>query len=140
MNAPQLTELQQRILRAVLDRVIPPDDYAGAWDAGVGDYLALQFQRDLAPQVEVYRAGLDGLEAEAKARFQSSFTDLTDAHQDTILSHIEAGEVLTSWPVPPMPFFELLVNNTAEGYYSEPQQGGNRGAVSWTMTGFEEHG
>jgi hypothetical protein len=32
----------------------------------------------------------------------------------------------------------MLVNTTAEGYYSEPQQGGNRGAISWLMTGFEE--
>jgi hypothetical protein len=32
----------------------------------------------------------------------------------------------------------MLVNTAAEGYYSEPQQGGNRGAISWVMTGFEE--
>jgi hypothetical protein len=46
--------------------------------------------------------------------------------------------VKTSWPIPPSRFFEMLVNTTAEGYYSEPQQGGNRGAISWVMTGFEE--
>jgi hypothetical protein len=31
----------------------------------------------------------------------------------------------------------MLVNTTAEGYYSEPQQGGNRRGISWVMTGFE---
>jgi hypothetical protein len=30
------------------------------------------------------------------------------------------------------------VNTTAEGYYSDPQQGANRGRASWVMTGFEE--
>jgi len=32
----------------------------------------------------------------------------------------------------------MLVNTTAEGYYSDPEQGGNRGRASWVMTGFED--
>ena len=137
MRVENLTEVQQETLRAVIDRIVPPDDFAGAWDAGVGEYLARQFERDLAPQLEVYCAGLDGIEAEAWMRFQSSFASLTMDQQDTTLRQIEAGEVLASWSVPPTRFFELLVNTTAEGYYSEPEQGGNRGAISWAMTGFE---
>ena len=31
-----------------MDRLIPPDEDPGAWDAGVGDYLAAQFENDLA--------------------------------------------------------------------------------------------
>jgi gluconate 2-dehydrogenase gamma chain len=137
MSVFNLTEVQQQTLRAVIDRIIPPDDFAGAWDAGVGGYLTRQFESDLAPQLEVYCAGLDGIEAEAALRFQSSFASLTVEQQNTTLHKIEAGEVLASWSVPPARFFELLVNTTAEGYYSEPEQGGNRGAISWAMTGFE---
>lgn len=135
---PQLTELQQQTLRAAVDRIIPPDDYPGAWDAGIGDYLARQFEGDLALQLDLFRVGLDGLEAEALARFNSRFVNLTVDQQDTALAHIETGEVLTLWSIPPARFFELLVNTTAEGYYSEPEQGGNRAAISWVMTGFEE--
>jgi gluconate 2-dehydrogenase gamma chain len=140
MSVPKLTEVQQQTLRAAMDRIIPSDDYPGAWDAGVGNYLAIQFQRDLVPHLQTYRAGLDGIDAEARARFQSSFANLTASQQDTTLGRIEAGEVLASWAVPPARFFELLVNTTAEGYYSEPEQGGNRGAISWAMIGFDEHG
>lgn len=125
-------------MRAAVDRIIPPDDYPGAWAAGVGDYLARQFEGDLALQLNLFTAGLDGLEAEALARFDSRFVNLTLDQQDTCLAHIETGEVLTLWSVPPPRFFELLVNTTAEGYYSEPEQGGNRAAISWAMTGFEE--
>jgi len=132
-----LTEVQQETLRAVIDRIVPADDFAGASEAGVDEYLARQFKRDLAAQLEVYCSGLDGIEAEAQMRFQSSFATLTLDQQDTTLRQIEAGEILASWSVPPIPFFELLVNTTAEGYYSEPEQGGNRGAISWAMTGFE---
>jgi hypothetical protein len=74
---PQLTELQQQTLRAAVDRIIPPDDYPGGWDAGVGDYLARQFEGDLALKLEIFTAGLDGLEAEALARFNSRFANLT---------------------------------------------------------------
>jgi len=48
------------------------------------------------------------------------------------------GDVKTTWSISPSRFFEMLVNTTAEGFYSDPQQGGNRNAVSWTMTGFED--
>jgi hypothetical protein len=133
-----LTEIQQQTLRAAVDRIIPPDDYPGAWDAGIGDYLARQFEGDLALQLDLFTVGLDGLEAEALARFNSRFVTLTFEQQDTALAHIETGQVLTLWSIPPARFFELLVNTTAEGYYSEPEQGGNRAAVSWAMTGFEE--
>ncbi|SRR6266498_4427734 len=134
----RLTGEQQEILRAVVDRIIPPDDYPGAWQAGVGNYLARQFEGDLQPVLEDYCAGLTALEAEAVARFRQSFILLTGEEQDFVLRRIEAGEVLTSWDVSPSRFFNLLVNTTAEGFYSDQEQGGNRERVSWAMTGFEE--
>lgn len=126
-----------RILRAVLDCLIPADDYPGAWDAGGADYLVRQFNRDLAGQRDFYCLGLDAVEAESQARFQSSFTQLTAAQQTEILESVESGNVATTWQVSPPSFFTLLVNTTAEGYYSNPEQGGNRGSRSWLMTGFE---
>jgi len=134
----RLTENQQHTLRAAIERIIPADDYPGASDSGVGDYLARQFEGDLSPMLGDYGAGLTALEAESTARFHQNFVSLTEEDQDTLLSHIEAGEVLTEWKVLPGRFFRLLVNTTAEGFYSEPEQGGNRNAVSWDMTGFEE--
>jgi hypothetical protein len=133
-----LTNDQWCTLRAALERIIPPDEYPGAWECGVGEYLARQFDRDLRPRLDDYRDGLTALEAESVARFQQGFITLTEEEQDTLLSHIEAGEVVANWNVLPGRFFSLLVNATAEGFYSEPEQGGNRNAVSWEMVGFEE--
>ncbi|MFL6208624.1 MAG: gluconate 2-dehydrogenase subunit 3 family protein [Pyrinomonadaceae bacterium] len=134
----RLTKEEEQILRAAVDRVIPPDDYPGAWQAGVGDYLARQFAGDLSPVLDIYRAGLRALDAEASARFGQGFALLTTAQQDEVLRHVEAGALLTTWEVSPARFFDLLVNTTAEGFYSDPAQGGNRDNVSWLMTGFEE--
>lgn len=135
----KLTEQQEQTLRAAVDRLIPSDDYPGAWESGVGDYLARQFEGDLRPVFDDYCAGLTALEAESAARFQQSFSRLSSGDQDTLLALTEAGEVLTAWDVVPHRFFNLLVNTTAEGFYSEPEQGGNRNAASWAMTGFEAH-
>jgi hypothetical protein len=134
----KLTEQQQQTLRAAVDRVIPPDDYPGAWQSGVGDYLARQFESDLSEVFADYCTGLTALDAESVARFQQSFGQLSERDQDHVLTLVEAGEVITTWDVRPGLFFNLLVNTTAEGFYSEPDQGGNRNRVSWAMTGFEE--
>jgi len=134
----KLTEQQQQTLRAAVDRIIPPDDYPGAWQSGVGDYLARQLEGDLRPVFDDYSNGLTALEAESHARFQQSFTRLSEADQDAVLGLVESGEVLSTWDVAPGTFFNLLVRTTAEGFYSEPEQGGNRNAISWNMVGFED--
>ena len=41
------SERQAATLRALVDRLIPADDFPGGWEAGVGDYLEGQFERDL---------------------------------------------------------------------------------------------
>ena len=116
--------------------MIPPDDFPGAYEAGVCDYLERLLQPDLANQAEFFRAGIEAIEAESFVRFDRPFANISPAEQRAMLAAIESGAVKASWPIPPSRFFEMLVNTTAEGYYSEPEQGGNRGAVSWAMTGF----
>ncbi|MDQ2996566.1 MAG: gluconate 2-dehydrogenase subunit 3 family protein [Chloroflexota bacterium] len=135
-----LTELQHATLHALVDRIIPADDFPSGWQAGVGDYLAGQFERDLRPQLERYRAGLDALDAEAQANNGARFAELDAAAQDALLRRVEAGTVATSWPINPAAFFQAAIEHAMEGFYSDPGNGGNRDGVSWRMIGFEVHG
>ncbi len=123
-------------LRSLMDRIIPPDEDLGAWDAGVGDYLARQFNHDLHDYLETYRVGLEALEAEALSSAQAGFTALPTAEQDALLRRIEAGDVVHSWPIDPARFFQAVVQHVVEGYYSDPGNGGNRDAGAWRMIGF----
>jgi len=125
-------------LRAVIDCLIPADDFPGAYDAGVCDYIEQLFQRDLAEHAEFFRAGIDAIDIEALATYNAPFAVLTCDQQMLILENIESGAVKTTWRIARARFFTMLVNITAEGYYSDPQQGGNRGRASWVMTGFED--
>ena len=131
-----LTTSHWNILRSLMNRIIPQDDFPDAWEAGVGDYLRRQFERDLHRQVETYRLGLEALEAESQALAGKSFTDLDSFMQDTILTRLETGQALAPWTVNPTEFFHMVIEHVMEGYYSDPGNGGNRNAIAWKMIRF----
>ena len=133
----RFTPQEQIALRAVVDRLLPPDQDPGAWDAGAEEYLARQLDGDLHQMRESVTSGLAALDAEARVRWGSVFASLTADAQDDLLHDIEKGAVRAAWPTAPAAFIALLVRTTAEGFYSDPAQGGNRGGVSWIMTGFD---
>ncbi|MCS6775878.1 MAG: gluconate 2-dehydrogenase subunit 3 family protein [Chloroherpetonaceae bacterium] len=131
-----MTEVHWQTLRAVMDRVVPPDDFPGAWDAGVGEYLRRQLARDLKHLALLYDLGLEAIDAEARARHGSAFAALTAAEQDAILRDVESGRVVAFWPVEPGRFFRMLVEHVQEGFYADPGNGGNRDGVAWRMIGY----
>jgi hypothetical protein len=134
------SERQLATLRALVDRIIPADDFPSGWQAGVGDYLAGQFERDLRAQLDRYRVGLDGLDAEARATMGAGFAELDEARQDALLRQVETGQVTTIWPIDPAAFFHDAVEHAMEGFYGDPGNGGNRDGASWRMIGFEVRG
>lgn len=131
------SERQMMLLRALVDRMIPPDQDAGGWQAGVGDYLLRQLAGDLRDLVNTYRVGLDALDAEARRVCGQAFDHLPASLQDDLLRKIEAGNVETVWALDPALFFTMVVNHCAEGFYSNPENGGNKNQVAWHMIGFE---
>jgi hypothetical protein len=134
-----LTTQQLNTLRAIADRIIPADDSPSAWEAGVGDYLLKQFERDLKDAVDLYRAGLNGLDAEALLSMGASFAALSSDAKDILLRQIETGTVKASWHTDPAPFFQTVIEHVMEGYYSDSGNGGNRNHTAWDMIGFTAH-
>lgn len=124
-------------LRAVIDRLIPADDFPAGWAGGVESYLATHWQGDLARFGPLIESGLTALIAEAQQQYGTSFVDLITAQQDLLLSALEKGQTASTWSVDPAQWLETLVNLAAEGYYSNPENGGNPDARSWQMVGFE---
>lgn len=113
-----MSGLDPAVLRAVLDTIIPPDRDPGATDLGVDDFvLAILAQERTAEAPEIW-AGL--------ARLGPGFVGL-DA----------AGRLARIEQVAAEPWFVLLAELAAEGYYADPGNGGNRGARSWAMVGYE---
>ena len=131
-----LTANQWRTLAALIDCIIPADDYPSGWQAGVGDYLARQWASDLAEALPHYRQGLDALEAEARLQFAHSFAELSPNTQGNLLYQIEADVVQSPWPISPSGFFKMVIEHAHEGYYSDPGNGGNHDSIAWQMVGY----
>lgn len=146
---------------AAVARLIPSDATGpGAIEAGVPEFIDRQmdqvfghgalwymqgpfvetapefgYQAKLPPR-DVYRAGIAATDEHCKKTFSGkTFAQLDASQQDTLLKALESGElkfdILSS-----KTFFGFLLQNTKEGYLSDPMHGGNKDASAWKMIGF----
>ena len=128
---------QTETLQALVDTIIPEDDFAGGWDAGVDTYLLRQFEGDLSELLTLHRQWLGDLNGEAAAVTGRSFAELNLANRTSLLEAIEAGDIQSRWEVEPSTLFAKLVEHCTEGFYADPGNGGNRNGIAWKMVGFE---
>jgi len=128
----------ERNLQALVDRIIPGDDYPSGWQAGVGDFIRAILTTDLVASAPLIDAGLDLLAREAHTRHQGlDFADLPPAAQDRLIGDLLEGRTTVAWgATAPDEFARLIVRLAAQGFYGDPGNGGNRDAVSWAMIGY----
>lgn len=154
------TEEQARFVTAAVDRLIPADvefagavgagvpqfidgQLAGAWGAGERLYRHAPFAEGTPEQgyqlpftpAELYRTALPATARWVQAAYRQPFEALDGALQDEALGRLETGEAGFD-DVPSAIFFETLLANTIEGFFSDPMYGGNRDMVGWRMVGF----
>src|SRR4051794_26892764 len=116
------------LVTAVIDRLIPPDAYPSAGQAGVAGQLATQAATDLRQTWhDLLGPGFAALTGEAGPR---GFAALAEDERDALLTAIAAGRTATAWPVDAAEFHATLLRLTCEHYY------GTRGAASWSMLGY----
>jgi len=85
---------------------------------------------------ETYRAGIRAVNDYCRVRFSGkAFNQLAPADQDQLLAALEKGEPELQG-VPAKDFFAMLLQNTIEGFFSDPLYGGNRDMVGWKLIGF----
>jgi hypothetical protein len=72
-------------LRKLSELIMPPmNGNSGALEAGAPEFLDFLIGRSPAARQQIYRAGLDALNAQARKRFQKTFAE-TDAAQSAVL-------------------------------------------------------
>jgi choline dehydrogenase-like flavoprotein len=102
--------MDEALLAVVVDRIMPGDRDPGAIALGALDYLKRHFV-DRPADAALIAAGL--AELVASSANELDLAALAD-----------------------LPWFRLLTELVAEGVYSDPGNGGNRDAASWTMIGY----
>ena len=101
-----------------------------------GDEIARYgFQSMLTPQ-EIYRRGIEFVDAYAQSLFQNDFIDLTPEQQDQILTDMDEDEATGFEGPTGRAFFMQLRNHTIEGMFGDPMYGGNRDLVGWKLIGY----
>ncbi|MBN3787536.1 gluconate 2-dehydrogenase subunit 3 family protein [Burkholderia sp. Ac-20353] len=146
---------------AAVDRLIPHDDEGpGALDLNVPVFIDRQletgygyaahwymqgpfragsplfgYQSQLTPR-ELYRAGIQAVNAQCMREFAGKrFADLPVEERTRVLASLESGAMAFD-DISSMDFFAFLLENTREGYLSDPIHGGNLEMGSWRMIGF----
>ena len=93
------------------------------------------FQSPLTPAL-AYRKGLAGLAAHVAGNFGGrKIPQLSPEELDRLLTALEKREV-NSPAFNGSEIFELIFNNTMEGFFADPIYGGNRDMVAWKLIGF----
>jgi hypothetical protein len=93
------------------------------------------YQSVLSPQ-EVYRRGLEFVDAYAQEQFEQDFVDLDAGQQDEILTAMDE-DTATGFEGPSArAFFTQLRNDTIEGMFGDPMYDGNRDLVGWKLIGY----
>jgi gluconate 2-dehydrogenase gamma chain len=150
-------------VEAIVDRLIPPDRLSvGGKEAGCAVFIDRQlagafgkssrlymkgpfatglptqgYQGELTPEGR-YRDGLRALNDHCRAAHGKNFAAMAPAEQDAVLSGLEAGKIdlKLAQGLSTRAFFELILQNTMEGFFADPLYGGNKGMAGWKMLGF----
>lgn len=148
-------------VEALVDRLIPPDQqWSGGKDAGCAVYIDRQLagpygnsrglymrppfqegdkqqgpQSPLTPAMR-YRQSLAALDESCRARFAGkAFAEIPPDQQDSVISGLEKASVQLPG-ASGRGFFDLLLENTQEGFFADPIYGGNKDMIGWKMIGF----
>jgi gluconate 2-dehydrogenase gamma chain len=104
----------------------------GPWDQGTETQ---GYQTRFTP-AQFYRAAIKAIDAYCQSTYErSSFAELAADDQDHVLSGLEKDEIKPAG-VNGRAFFGLFLQNTVEGFFSDPLYGGNRDMMGWKLIGF----
>ena len=128
---------EARTLAALCDQIIPADEDPGASWAGVVNYIDLQLCGPLKSLRTPYRLGIAAVEKSSRILYGADFAEVPPTHQIELLTLMEHGQAPgEAWKkFSSMEFFDLLLDQTMQGFYGDPRHGGNREGTSWKMLG-----
>jgi gluconate 2-dehydrogenase gamma chain len=151
---------ERDFVRAAIDRLIPADALGpGAVEAGVDTFIDAQlagpfgqamgiymrgpfrlgtseqgYQLPFTP-AQVYQIGIHGVDGHCRKKLGGTFASLKSEQQDDVLHQLQDGK-LDLGEVPSDSFFDLLWQNTKEGFLADPIYGGNRNFAGWKLIGY----
>ena len=135
-----LTNDEKGLLDAFCERIIPADEYPGASELGVVEFIDRTLKEAHPDWIVLYRTGLKSSELSCQQVHGSSFVRLDPGQQNEFLRRMERGDLPPDhwYGYSSGDFFGMVRDHTMQGYYSHPKYGGNREKLAWKMIGYED--
>jgi len=134
-----LEEQEITLLDAIVEQIVPTDDFPGGRWANVSNFIDRQLDSYYRKHRTKYRQGLAALEKTVIQMKGRQFEELPFAEQTTILEKMESGTFSGDYwhDHPSAEFFEMIRQHTLQGFYGSPIHGGNRDFISYRMLGLD---
>ncbi|MFT5539400.1 MAG: gluconate 2-dehydrogenase gamma chain [Alphaproteobacteria bacterium] len=129
-----LTSQEFKTVEAIAGRIMPATDTPGAIEAGSANYIDQALAGAYSAQLSTYQRAISELDGYCTATHGKSFAALEEAQQVAVLTALETGKI--DEINKGSQFFALIRSHVMEGFFCEPQYGGNRDLIGWKLVGF----
>lgn len=129
-----LSQSEFDMVEAIAGRIMPTTDTPGAIEAGAAVYIDRALADAYGKHLSTYQKALAELDRLCLTSLGKNFIGLSAEQQDEVLKALESGALK---PVTGgQRFFNLVLDHVMEGFFGEPQYGGNRDLIGWKLVGF----
>jgi gluconate 2-dehydrogenase gamma chain len=127
------------LLDAIVEQIIPTDDFPGGKWANVSNFIDKQLDSYYITHQAAYRDGLAAFEKTVIQLRSKKFEELPFAEQTAILEKMEAGDFPGEYwkDHSSAGFFDMIRQHSMQGFYGSPVHGGNREYISYHMLGLD---
>lgn len=134
-----LNEEEIALLDAVVEQIIPTDDFPGGKWANVSNFIDKQLDTYYRIHQSAYREGLAAFQKTVIQMKGKKFEELPFPDQTALLEKMEKGEFTGDYWAdhPAAGFFDMVRQHSLQGYYGSPVHGGNKEYISYHMLGLD---
>ncbi|MBN1413579.1 MAG: gluconate 2-dehydrogenase subunit 3 family protein [Bacteroidales bacterium] len=120
---------------AIVECLIPTDDFPGAKEADVINFMDKQLVGYYRRHQNTYRVGLTRFNESCMQRYGKNFNELDEEKKNIFLKLLEENKLDgESWKeFSSAEFFNLVLDHTMQGFYGSPRHGGNKDYISYRM-------
>jgi gluconate 2-dehydrogenase gamma chain len=133
------TGYEAKLMDALADQIIPPDEWPGGRESGVTNFIDKQLVGPFVRFQAKYKKGMAAIQNSCETRYRKKFEDLDWDEQTVFLEMMEAGKIKDPvWDgLSGMEFFRMVRDHSMQAYYGSPVHGGNKNKMSYKMLGLD---
>jgi gluconate 2-dehydrogenase gamma chain len=129
------TDEEASLAESIIECLIPADDFPGAKEANVINFIDKQLVGYHRRHQNTYREGLAKIRESCIQQFSVIFNDLEKERKITFIKSLEentiGGDLWKDFSSGD--FFNLILDHTMQGFYGSPRHGGNKDYASYRM-------